>query len=300
MPRTFLRASLLLVAGLAADAALIPDVRQAIAEQDFAKAERLIQEHRTAHGKATPEMIAAYSWLGRGALANKDYDKAEMFAVKTKALAVAELKKRKLDEEPHLPIALGAAIEVQAQVSAARGERDQAVQYLGEELAAYRNTSIRTRIQKNLNLLTLEGKKAPALERVYPAAMAGKPVLLFFWAHWCGDCKATAPVLGRLKQQFGPKGLVIVAPTQQYGYAESGREVAPAEEAEYIGKVRREFYPQLDASPIPVSAENFKNYGSSTTPTIVLVDKAGIVRLYHPGKMTYEELAPKITELLKF
>jgi thioredoxin-related protein len=36
--------------------------------------------------------------------------------------------------------------------------------------------------------------------------------------------------------------------------------------------------------------ENFKAWGSSTTPTMVLIDEGGVVRLYHPGKMTHEEL----------
>ena len=43
---------------------------------------------------------------------------------------------------------------------------------------------------------------------------------------------------------------------------------------------------------------NFLTYGASSMPTFVLIDKAGIVRLYYPGKMTYEDLAPKIAKLL--
>ena len=42
------------------------------------------------------------------------------------------------------------------------------------------------------------------------AALKGHPVLLFFWAHWCGDCKAEVPILARLMQTYGPKGLVLV------------------------------------------------------------------------------------------
>jgi thioredoxin-related protein len=50
---------------------------------------------------------------------------------------------------------------------------------------------------------------------------------------------------------------------------------------------------------VPVSEETFRNYGASTTPTIVLADRAGIVRLYHPGKMTYEELAGRVAEVCR-
>jgi thiol-disulfide isomerase/thioredoxin len=111
---------------------------------------------------------------------------------------------------------------------------------------------------------------------------AGRPVLLFFWAHWCGDCKAEAPFLTHLT-----KDLVVIAPTQHYGYVGATENVAPAEEAKYIDQVRQQFYPNL---PVPLSEENFKTYGASTTPTIVLIDRKGIVRLYHPGVMNPREL----------
>ena len=50
---------------------------------------------------------------------------------------------------------------------------------------------------------------------------------------------------------------------------------------------------------MPVSEETFKNYGVSTTPTLVLIARGGLVRLYHPGQMSYEELAPIIEAALK-
>jgi thiol-disulfide isomerase/thioredoxin len=238
-------------------------------------------------------MLEAYSWLGRGALARKEYDRAAAYAEKTQQQALPLLKKRPLDADKNLPIALGAAIEVRAQVLAAKGDRAAALEYLNGELDAYRNTSIRTRIQKNINLLGLEGKRAPKLEGA--PLPQGKPALLFFWAHWCPDCKNMDPVLARLRSEF--KNLAVVAPTQLYGYAERGREVGEAEERSYIARIFKEHYPSIGGVAAPVSAENFKVYGASTTPTVVLVDAAGIVRLYHPGKLTYEELRPKIDAL---
>ena len=286
-----------------AAAALIPDVRAAIAKSDFAAAEKLIADHRAASG-VTPEMIEAHSWLGRGALAAKQLDRADAYAAETRRMCLAELQKRPLDAEKHLPIALGASIEVQAQVMAARGERAGAVEFLRAELATYRATSIRTRIQKNINLLSLEGKPALPLDfKEYlgpaPPALAslkGKPVLLFFWAHWCGDCKNQAPVLARLASEH--EDLVLLGPTQRYGYVARGEEAPPEKELKYIDEVRRKFYAALASMPVPVSDETFKNYGASTTPTLVLIDRAGIVRLYHPGKMTYDELAPLVAAVV--
>lgn len=50
--------------------------------------------------------------------------------------------------------------------------------------------------------------------------------------------------------------------------------------------------------PIPISERNFHIYGVSTTPTLVLIDRSGVVSLYHPGKMSYRELALHFRKLL--
>jgi thiol-disulfide isomerase/thioredoxin len=297
----------LIPAGLLAATAwanVITDVREAVARNNFALGDSVIQKYRAGQ-RVTPEMIEALSWLGRGALAARKLDRAESYAKETHRLALEELKKRPLDAENHLPIALGAAIEVEAQVLNQRGDRSGAVAFLGTELAAYKATSIRTRIQKNIHLLSLEGKLAPALEEreflgAAPtplASLRGKPVVLFFWAHWCGDCKRESPILAEIEKEYAGKGLVVVAPTQRYGYVARGEEAGPAEETKYIDEVRHRFYPELLNVPAPISEDNFKNYGASTTPTVVLIDRQGIVRLYHPGTMTLEELRAALNRL---
>jgi thiol-disulfide isomerase/thioredoxin len=283
---------------------VINDVREAAAQNNFALGDSIIQKYRNSQG-VTPEMIVALSWLGRGALAAKRFDKADSYAKETYRLAMEELKKRPLDADDELPIALGAAIEVEAQVLAAHGDRSGAVVYLKTELAKYQATSIRTRIQKNINLLSLEGKLAPALdEREFLgstpkplAVLKGKPVVLFFWAHWCGDCKQEAPILAEIEKEYAAKGLVVVAPTQRYGYVARGEEAAAADETKYIDEVRHKYYSDLLNVPAPISDENFKKYGASTTPTVVLIDRQGIVRLYHPGTMTLEELRAALNRL---
>lgn len=277
-----------------APAQLVDFVKGQTARGNFEAAEQMIAQLKAKHGPL-PEIIEGHSWLGRGALAAKQLDKAEKYAAATYALCDDALKSRKLDVEPRLPTALGAAIEVQAQVLAQRGQRSEAVGYLNTQLNRYRTTSIRARIQKNIHLLSLEGKPAPPLEGV--TKWQGKPTLLFFWAHWCADCKQQGPVIERLRQEF--PSLQVLAPTQTYGYVGGGEDASRAVELPYIKRIFDQFYASIGPVPMPVNEENFRAYGASSTPTLVLVDKAGVVRMYHPGQMSYEELKPIFARWVK-
>jgi thiol-disulfide isomerase/thioredoxin len=284
---------------------LIRTVRAAIAQQDFLAAEQLIMTERRVHG-VTPEILEAHSWLGRGALAAERWEQAEKYARETYTMAQAALKSRPIDQEPHLPIALGAAIEVQAQVSAHQGARTEAVAMLQKELATHRADSLAKRIQKNINLLSLEGTPAPALdlsESLGPqplslASVKGRVVVLFFWAHWCPDCKTQAPILKDLLARYGSQGLTLIAPTQRYGYVAGGREAGADEENRYIAQIRATYYDFLAPNTVALSATNHQRYGVSTTPTLVVTDRKGIVRTYHPGNMSAQELDVVVARLL--
>ena len=297
-------ATLLLLSSLSF-AGIVEDVRTALAQNNFTAADAELQSYRTQQG-VTPEYLEALSWMARASLATDQLDQAENFAKQTESLASQQLRKRALDAEPHLPLALGAALEVEAQVLSARGKNSQAVTLLRRSVTTYRSTSIRARLQKNLNLLGLVGQPAPPLSVAQylgpkPSALSqvkGSPVLLFFWAHWCVDCKSEGPIISRLRSELAPKGLTVVAPTQLYGYAARGEDASPKTELAYIEQVRQHFYPALQDVPVPVSNANFNTYGASTTPTIVLVNRAGRVALYHPGVMLYEDLRAAIEKTL--
>jgi thiol-disulfide isomerase/thioredoxin len=286
----------LLVAGFAS-AGIVDDVNGNLARNDLTGAANSVQNYRRLRG-VDPDMLEAMSWIARAELARKSLAQAEKYAQETYQLATVELKKHPLNRDPNAPLALalGASIEVEANVMAQRGERAGAVTYLRGELAKFRTASIQPRIQKNINLLSLEGKSAPALQGV--ALPSGKTTLLFFWAHWCPDCKAEAPILKQLKSEFAAKGFVLIAPTQRYGYAANGDAAPPAVEDRYIEEVRQRFYAGGIEGPAVVNEQNFHVYGVSTTPTLVLVDRKGIVRMYHPGAMPYPELRAQILAAL--
>jgi thiol-disulfide isomerase/thioredoxin len=286
-----------LITPLEAQAGIIDDVRVQVGQNSYSAAEAELRDYRAQHG-VTPEYLEALSWVARGAATMKQWSQASTYARETRSLSEQLLTKQKLDSEPHLPIALGAAYEVLAQSMAETGKPTEAATLLRAALTKYGNTSIRARLQKNLNLISLAGRPAPALQAsqyLGPkpptlASLKGSPVLLFFWAHWCGDCKAEVPIIARLRQELAPSGLVVIGPTQFYGYAAQGNDAAPAQERAYIESVRQRYYANLLDMPVPLSKQNFNTYGASTTPTLVVLNRAGKVALYHPGAMPYEEL----------
>jgi thiol-disulfide isomerase/thioredoxin len=285
---------------------LVRQVRLLLEREDAAAARQFVEKNRPPQPAITAEWLAAASWVARGASFEGQWDVAQKYAQETFDGSVAMLGKRPLDADRNLPTALGASIEVLAHSYDAAGERGPALDFLRRQHEAYRGTSIETRIQKNLLLLSLEGKPFPALaaeRHLGPPPrtteqLKGNVVLFFFWAHWCGDCKAQKPVLEALHQSYANKGLVIVGPTRYYGYIAGGVDATPEQELDYLTNAYQQRYPLPAWMSAPISNENFLNFGVSTTPTLVLVDRDGIVQMYHPGQMSRDELEARIQPLL--
>ena len=292
---------LVTAASLGAQTSLVDNIRNLLAHNAFSTAEAELNTYKSQHG-VTPEYLEALSWMARAAAEMRQWDQAISYATQTRTLSEQQLAKRKLDAEPHLPVALGAAYEILAQGMAEKGQQTAAVRLLRSALVRYGTTSIGPRLQKNLNLLVLVGHSAPALEATQYlgpkpptlASLKGFPVLLFFWAHWCVDCKAEVPVITRLRQEFASQGLAVIGPTQLYGYAAQGNDATPEQERAYIESVRQRYYASLLDMPVPLSKQNFNVYGASTTPTLVVLNRAGQVTTYHPGAMPYTELREAI------
>lgn len=258
-----------------------------------------------AAGQEPADAIERLVSLARSALAAKQLVKANQYSEDAYELAVAALERGPVKDE-RVRTGLGAAIETRASVMVEEGARAEAVRFLRVELETNRDTPIQAQLQAAVDRVSLEGRPAPRFNtrmHVGPRVpsvdqLKGKVVLLFFWAHWCGQCRADVPIVESLLGKYRGQGLAIVAPTQRYGYVEGGRPAAPAMELRHIVQVRDTHYGFLRNEPVPIGEANYKEYGVTTIPMYVLLDRQGIVRLYRAGRMTAEELEAAIRKLL--
>jgi hypothetical protein len=103
------------------------------------------------------------------------------------------------------------------------------------------------------------------------------------------DCKAQAPI-PRTRRDYRDAGLLVVG-RRAYGYVAGGTQGPPAVELAHIEQVRKRFYNVLWPCRSVMRTRSIT--AGRTTPTIVLLDRSGIVRLFHPGPMTRAELEPQ-------
>ena len=284
---------------------IVAYVIQLLQNGDLPDAQALVAQYRRLNGD-TPDALEAFSWVARGELLSGNLAQAMKDSREIEQAATVALATRKLDNEPHLPLALGTAYEVEAGALSKEGKRTEALQLLRKAAVTWQGTSLVDRLQKNINLLTMQGRPMPLLREtawlgdkpLNPAAWRGKVTLLFFWAHWCADCKAEVPVIEQIASEFEKSGLVVIAPTRLYGYTAADDHAPAAEEKAFAAKVFAKYYGTIPNVQVPLDTGNFQRFGVSTTPTLVLVDRHGIVRLYHPGAMNLAALRAAIEPLL--
>ncbi len=112
----------------------------------------------------------------------------------------------------------------------------------------------------------------------------GRAVVLDFWATWCGPCQAEAPLMNKLAQRFGERGLVVVGvdTSEPDGH---GRPWAIAHGLSY---------------PIVYDTDNLtaERYGVTNMPTLVVISRAGKVTAVREGLTGDSELASLVREVL--
>jgi peroxiredoxin len=106
-------------------------------------------------------------------------------------------------------------------------------------------------------------------QRVALASLRGKVVVVDFWASWCQPCIRALPELDALQQQYGARGLQVVA-------ISIDEEAATAIGALGTGHL---FTALHDADSFVA-----ERYGvGDALPATVVIDREGTVRLFRTG-----------------
>jgi len=281
----------------------VTGIRNKISAGDLLSAESILEVHLAKNGE-DGQWLKGLSWLARGALLVGDTGKAERYIDQVRLSCADRIGRgAELEKDPDLELAYGAAIEVKAQLLERTKGVGQAAEYLRGELGLVKGpVSLVSRLYKRLNMLTLAGEPAPELQiedfigTAPPTlvSLRGKPVLLFIWAEWCGDCKAQAAGLAHVKTRYEEGGLQVVAITRYYDEVPDR-----IREKERMDSVWTAVYADLGPVPIVISTASMERYGGSSTPTIVFVDREGIVRRYTPTRLTEAELESTLDQLVR-
>ncbi|MDO8716884.1 MAG: TlpA disulfide reductase family protein [Dehalococcoidales bacterium] len=130
----------------------------------------------------------------------------------------------------------------------------------------------------DFELQTLDGKTVKLSD------LRGKPVLLNFWATWCGPCRFEMPFLQQINDSWSAKGLVLLA-------------VDIAESPATVEKFMTELNLSLTV-PMDTDKKVAKAYGITAIPTTYFIDKNGIIQQKmvgaFPNKATIETMLKKI------
>jgi peroxiredoxin/outer membrane lipoprotein-sorting protein len=112
-------------------------------------------------------------------------------------------------------------------------------------------------------------------ERVHLAELRDRPVLLNFWASWCGPCRRELPSVVKLHEELKSKGLVVL------GVNDEGKGTAQT----FADKVGLTF-PTLDDSRLKLH----RLYRVSNIPSIFIIDRDGKVVRFLRGAHDEAEL----------
>lgn len=121
----------------------------------------------------------------------------------------------------------------------------------------------------DFELPTLDG------QTVSLSGLRGKPVLLNFWATWCGPCRREMPYLQQIHDSWSAKGLVLLA-------------VDIGEKSATVEKFMTELRLSMTV-PMDTDMKVAKTYLIGAIPTTFLIDKDGIIRQKKVGEFLSKE-----------
>jgi cytochrome c biogenesis protein CcmG/thiol:disulfide interchange protein DsbE len=134
------------------------------------------------------------------------------------------------------------------------------------------------RAAPNFRLPKLEGKGMIGM-----ADLKGSPVVLNFWASWCGPCKQEAPLLAATEPQWRDRGVVFLGVD-----TEDERDAAKVFEGEYGIPYDSVFDP---------AGELADKYAVLGYPETFFIDADGVIRAKYVGPIDQETLNAYLAQI---
>jgi len=131
----------------------------------------------------------------------------------------------------------------------------------------------------DFQLLTLDQ------EPVSLGDLRGNPVVLNFWASWCGPCVLEMPLLEEVYQEYSDRGLIVLAVNVRE---------SPSRVEEFWQSKELSFPMVLDTE-----GEVSQQYNVRYYPITFFIDKDGIIREKKPGAfLSKAEMEKKLTKIM--
>jgi thiol-disulfide isomerase/thioredoxin len=121
--------------------------------------------------------------------------------------------------------------------------------------------------------------------------LRGKPLVVNFWARWCGPCRKEIPDLVEMNGKYRGKGLVIVGlAVEDADSREAVRDFAKAYEVDY----------RVLLAGVGKGVELMKALGNDKAglPFTVVIDRSGKVVAKKLGAMSKAEMEAAIKQIL--